>query len=128
MSIALFGVAVSLLIQLVNFFVLDKESIRDLKAKQKKLQEEMKQHKTNPQKMSELNQELVGHSLAMMKHSFKPMLITLVPILILFSFLKGAYTGTELEATKFIFPIWLWYYIGSSIVASIVFRKLLKLP
>jgi len=57
-----------------------------------------------------------------MRHSFKPMLITIVPILLFFSFMKGLFVNTEIAKT------WIWWYIGGSIASSMIFRKLLKLP
>jgi len=114
-SIILFGLAISFLISLVNYFMLDKERMRELKKKQKDIQAEMKNHKENPEKVMALQKE-------MMSHSFKPMLITIIPILIFFSFIKGVYTTTIIAKT------WIWWYIGSSIVGSIIFRKVFDLP
>lgn len=121
-SIIVFALLISLAISLVNYFVLDKEKLRDIKQKQKLLQEESKKHKDNPQKMMEINQQMLSHSMEMMKHSFKPLIITMIPILIFFSFIRNAYASTSLASS------WIWYYIGTSIVGSTIFRKLLKLP
>jgi uncharacterized membrane protein (DUF106 family) len=96
--------------------------MRDIKAKQKLLQEEMKNHKDNPSKVMELQKELMGHAAESMKHSFKPMIITFLPIIIFFGLIRNWYLTTEIASS------WLWYYIGGSIVSSIAFRKLFKLP
>lgn len=122
MSIIILATLVSFLISLVNYFVLDKEKMRELKAKQKALQEEAKKHKDNPQKMMDIQKEIMPISLEMMKHSFKPLLITLIPILIFFSLVSKWYAGTALAKA------WIWWYIGASIISSMIFRKLLKLP
>lgn len=127
-SIIILGLAVAFFIQLVNYFILDKERLRDIKAKQKSLQEEVKQHRDNPQKMMELNQQMVSHSMEMMKHSFKPMLITFIPIIIFFKYMTDIFSTTYLGVKYFLFPVWLWYYLIASIIGSIIFRKLLKLP
>ena len=121
-SIILFGLAISFLISLVNYFMLDKERMRELKKKQKDIQAEMKTHKENPEKVMALQKEMMSHAMESMKHSFKPMLITIIPILIFFSFIKGVYTTTIIAKT------WIWWYIGSSIVGSIIFRKVFDLP
>ncbi|MBI2632316.1 DUF106 domain-containing protein [Candidatus Pacearchaeota archaeon] len=121
-SIVVLATLVSFLISLVNYFVLDKEKMRDLKAKQKALQEEAKKHKNNPQKMMDIQKEIMPLSMEMMKHSFKPLLITMIPIIIFFGLVKQWYVGTALAKT------WIWWYIGTSIVSSMIFRKLLKLP
>lgn len=121
-SIIIAAFLISFFISIVNYFVLDKEKMREIKSKQKALQEEAKSHKDNPQKMMEINKEIMSHSMEMMKHSFKPMLITIIPILIFFSYVRGLYEGTEIAKT------WLWWYIGFSIAGSMIFRKILKLP
>jgi uncharacterized membrane protein (DUF106 family) len=121
-SIIVIGVLVSLFISVVQYFVMDKDKMRDLKVKQKALNEQMKQHKDNPQKMMDLQKELLGHSMESMKHSFKPMLITTIPILIVFGFIRNGFALTEIAKS------WFWYYFASSIVASLAFRKLFNLP
>jgi uncharacterized membrane protein (DUF106 family) len=57
-----------------------------------------------------------------MKHSFKPMIITFLPIIVFFGMIRGWYATTEIASS------WIWFYIGGSIVSSIFFRKLFKLP
>ena len=121
-SIILMALLVSFFISLVNYFVLDKEKMREIKSRQKAIQEEMKNHKDNPQKMMELNKELMSHMCETFKHSFKPMLITLVPMLFIFAFFRKEFLLTEIAKS------WLWWYFGVSILSSIIFRKLFKLP
>ncbi len=121
-SIILAALIVSFLISLVNYFIMDKEKMKQIKEKQKLLQTEAKSHRDNPQKMMEINKEIMAHSMEMMKHSFKPMLITLVPLLLIFAFLRNEFASTEIAKS------WIWWYIGASIVGSMIFRKLLKLP
>ncbi|HLF53820.1 MAG TPA: hypothetical protein VI544_01450, partial [Candidatus Nanoarchaeia archaeon] len=79
-------------------------------------------HKDNPQKLMELQKEMFSHMGATMRHSMKPMLITLVPLIILFPMLRNALLTTEIAGT------WFWWYLGSSLIGSIIFRKLFKLP
>lgn len=121
-SIIVIGILVSLFISVVQYFIMDKDKMRDLKAKQKTLNEQMKLHKENPQKMMEIQKELLGHSMESMKHSFKPMLVTTIPILIVFGFIKSSFAATAISGS------WFWWYFGSSIVASLLFRKWFNLP
>ena len=127
-SIILFGLLMAFFINLVNYFILDKDAVHALKAKQKTLQEQMKQHKENPDKLMELQKELMSHSGEMFKHNMKPMLITFIPIIIFFGFITKSFAATPLAHVSFWLPNWFWYYFFSSLVGSIVFRKLLKLP
>lgn len=121
-SIIGFALLVSFLISVVNYFVLDKEKMRVIKERQKALQAEMKKHQGNPDKLMEINKEFMSHTMDMMRHSFKPMLITFIPIILLFGFMKTSFAETSLASS------WLWWYIITSILGSIIFRKLLKLP
>jgi len=121
-SIIIMGILVSFFISLVQYFVMDKEKMRDIKAKQKELNEQMKLHKENPQKMMEIQKELLSHSMESMKHSFKPMIITTIPIIIVFGFIRNTFIATEIAKS------WFWWYFVTSIIASLAFRKLFKLP
>lgn len=121
-SIIVIAFLVSLFITLVNYFVLDKDKMRESKARQKSIQEEIKQHKDNPSKVMELQKEMMAHSMETMRHSFKPMLITFIPIVIIFAIIRGWYTNSLIAGS------WFWIYFGSSIVASILFRKWFNLP
>ena len=123
-SIIIIGFVVSFLISLINYFVLDKEKVRDTKTKQKNLQKQIKEHQKagNHAKMLELNKEMMTLTIEMIKHSFKPMIITFIPIILLIGFIRGIYTETSLSSS------WIWYYIGSAFVSSLIFRKFFNLP
>lgn len=121
-SIIVIAILVSFFISIVQYFVMDKDKMRDLKAKQKDLNAQMKLHKDNPQKMMDLQKELLGHSMESMKHSFKPMIITTIPILIVFGFVKNSFALTDIGGS------WFWYYFITSIASSLIFRKLFNLP
>lgn len=123
-SIILLALIITFFISLVNYFVLDKERMREIKSRQKRLQEEIKKHQKegNMDKAMALQKELLADMPEMFKHSLKPMLITLIPVLIFFSFVRGAYAQTSIASS------WFWYYLITALVGSMIFRKLLKLP
>ncbi|MFA5173795.1 MAG: EMC3/TMCO1 family protein [Candidatus Pacearchaeota archaeon] len=112
---------VTLGITIVNYFMTDKERMKELREKQKRLKEEMKKYKDNPQKMMEINKQMMEDLPEQMKHSFKPMLITIIPLLILFSWLRSNFAVTAISST------WIWYYIGFSMLFSIILRKMFGL-
>ena len=124
LSIILFALVFAFFTTLVNYFVLDKERMREIKSRQKALQQEMKKHQTegNHEKMLDAQKEIMSHSMEMMRHSFKPMLITIVPVLVFFSFIKGLVAETVIAGS------WFWYYFFGALVGSIIFRKLFRLP
>jgi len=124
LSIIVMASAISLFITIINYFFLDKDRMREIKSRQKTLQKEMKQHQKdgNHSKVMELQKEMLSYTGEMMKHSFKPMLITIIPIILFFSFIRNAYEPTSLAGS------WFWWYLVSAIVSSMVFRKLFRLP
>ena len=119
-SVITISALVSLFISVVNYFILDKERMREIKEKQKSLQSEIK-NQPDSQKKMELTNQMLKHSMETMKHSMKPALITMIPLLIIFWFIKGIFDTTSLAGS------WIWYYIGSALVFSLLFRKLFKL-
>lgn len=121
-AILIASVLISLFISIVNYFVLDKEKMHSLKNRQKQIQEEMKTHKDNPTKLMELQTEMFTHMGASFKHSMKPMLITFVPLILIFPVMRGVFLTTGIAKT------WFWWYICGSLVSSMIFRKLFKLP
>lgn len=116
-SIIIISFIATLLVTIVRYFMTDREKMREIRERQKKLREEMKKFKNNPEKMLEINQKMLEDFPEQMKQSFKPMIITLIPLLILFKWLLNIYSTTGLSGS------WIWWYIISSIVFSIFLSK-----
>jgi len=117
-SIAIFSITVTLISTLVQKWLTNQEHLKTLKARQKELQKEIKKTK-EPTKLQEINKEMMDITMVMFKSSMKPMFVTIIPFLLLFSWMKGIYI--PLLGTS-----WFWYYIGYSIAASMIIRKVLK--
>lgn len=118
LSIAVFSFFVVLISTLVQKYFTDQEHLKVLKSRQKEISKEIKKSK-DPSVMQELNAELMELTMKMMKSSFKPMFITLLPFLALFTWLRGVYVPIMGNS-------WFWYYFGYSILFSIILRKVLK--
>ena len=108
---------VTLFITVIRYYMTDREKMKELREKQKELRKEMKEYKDNPEKMMEINKQMLEGMPEQMKMSFKPMLVTMIPILIVFAWMRSTYALTSLAGS------WLWWYIGSSIVFSIILSK-----
>lgn len=121
LSIVIISFLISLFVTVIRYFMTDKEKMREIKEKQKKLRAEMKMYKNNPEKMMELNRKMIDDLPEQMKQGFKPMIITLIPILLIFAWMKSVYAVTEIANS------WLWWYIISSIIFSIILGKIFKL-
>ena len=116
-SIAVFSVTVTLISTLVQKWLTDQEHLKSLKKRQKEIQKELKKCKDG-NIMKELNAEMLKLTGVMFKSSMKPMFVTIIPFLLLFVWLRGVYAP--------VLSSWIWYYIGYSVVASIILRKVLK--
>ena len=122
----------SLAISLVQKFATDQVLMKELKKELKSLQQKIKEHKDNPEKVKEINSKLMSTNAKYMKQSFRPLLITMIPFLIIFKLLRDAYTGITVVLLPFTLPYigndlgWLGTYFISSILFTTVFRKLLK--
>jgi len=117
MSIIVIALFVSIFTTTVRYYMVDRNRMKEIRTRQKELRKELKQFRDNPEKMMEINKQIMEDMPEQMKQSFKPMIITLVPLLILFKWLWSAYELTSISGT------WLWWYIGSSIVFSIFLSK-----
>jgi uncharacterized membrane protein (DUF106 family) len=92
--------------------------MKELKDIQKACQIRLKDNKGNPEEMKKINEEMMKCSMELMKHSFKPMIFTFIPLLILIGWMG-----------KFFAPLlssWIWWYIISGLVFSIILKKVLK--
>ena len=92
--------------------------MKELKNIQKACQIKLKDAKGNPEKMAEIQKEMMECSIELMKHSFKPMLFTFVPLIFLIWWIRGIYAE--------ILPSWIWYYIGTGIISSMILRRVLN--
>jgi len=120
-SIIVLAFIVTLFITIVNFFMVDRKRMKEIREKQKRLREEMKKFKDNPQKMMEINKQMMEDMPEQLKHSFKPMLVTIIPLIILFKWLRATYAITAISGS------WFWWYIGASILFSMLLRKIFGL-
>jgi len=117
-SIAVFSILVTLISTLAHKWLTNQEHLKTLKKRQKEIQKELRGCK-DPSLMKELNSEMMKLTGVMFKSSMKPMFVTIIPFLILFAWLRGIYVPV-------LGGSWIWYYIGYSVVASIILRKVFK--
>ena len=121
LSIIIISLLVTLFTTIIRFFVTDKELMREIKKKQKWIREEMKKCRDNADKMADLNKQMMEHFPIQMKQTFKIMIITLVPLLVLLAWLREVFEMTIIANS------WIWWYILPSIVFGMVLGKLFKL-
>ena len=116
---------ITLITTLIQKYGTDQETMRGLKAEQKKLSEDMKQYKNQPDKIMELNKKQFEFMGEMMKHSMRPIIYTGIPLVLLFRWFVDYFAKIP-DFRFFGFLTWLWVYIIFSIIFSTVLRKILK--
>jgi len=87
-SLAIVTFLIILLTTLIYKKATDQELMKSLKAEIKEIQKEVKELGATHPKASEKQKEMMGKSMKQMRESFKPMIWTMLPILVLFGWLS----------------------------------------
>lgn len=122
-AILIISFLMTLLITLAYKFFTNQELMKSLKEEMKGFQNQMKDHKDNPQKVMEIQKQALEKNMKYMMHSFKPTLFTFIPLIIIFAWLRTTYSG---KGALLLGLSWIWIYIISSILFSLILRKVFK--
>ena len=112
-----------LMTTLVYKYFTDQVAMKNLKDEMKAIQEEMKKSKDDAAKVMELQKKSFAKMIESFKHQIKPMLITFVPFIILFPWLRNAYTS---YGDIFLGMGWFGTYFVFGIAFNIILRKVLR--
>lgn len=88
-TILLLSFLISLGVSIAYKYLTNQERLKELKEKLKKLQEDSKKNRDNPGKLMSLQKEMMSINAEYMKSSFKPTLITMLPIILIFGWFNG---------------------------------------
>ncbi|HDH41596.1 MAG TPA: DUF106 domain-containing protein [Candidatus Altiarchaeales archaeon] len=127
--IALISMGLAIMSALVRKAVLDQDKMRETKEKLKKYQEEMKKatKSGDTKRLQESQAEMMKLTMENLKHSFRPMLITFVPFILVFTWLKDQYGSAGTVVSLFGFNLgWFWWYLICAMTVSLIINKLLK--
>lgn len=80
---------ISLIITLVYKLMTNQKEMKEMKEKQKEFQSRMKELKSNPEEMMKVQKEAMQVNMKYMKQSFKPTLVTMIPILLIFGWMTA---------------------------------------
>ena len=127
-EIALISAALAFMSAMVTKIFLSEEG-KAAREKLKDLQKDMKnaQKKGHVKKMQKLQSEMMTAMMESFRHQFKPMLITFIPFILVFYWLRDTYgeLGPMVEILGFQLH-WLGWYFLCVLVISIPLNKLLK--
>ncbi|MBU0457119.1 MAG: EMC3/TMCO1 family protein [Nanoarchaeota archaeon] len=107
LAIVVLAFLISLLITLVYKFMTNQDEMKRLKDQQKDFQKKMKELRSNPAEMMKVQKEAMKVNMEYMKHSFKPTLITMLPIVLIFGWMSAhlsfepIYPGETYSITAF---------------------------
>lgn len=136
-SIICFSLIVSIIINVLFYLVTDLKKLREMKSKQKILQEKMKNTKDQKEQL-EIQQEMLASSGEMMKNSLKTMLVSFIPAVLMLGFLKMLYMDWAKIGNIFSWgtDVWLvhdgagWFFcyvVFSFIFSLIIQKKIMKI-
>ncbi|MFH1638259.1 MAG: DUF2208 family protein [Candidatus Woesearchaeota archaeon] len=129
LGILIVSFILTMLITLLYKYMTDQELMKSLKEEMKSMQNEIKKLKEEPEKMMKKQKEVMQKNMKYFMHSMKPNLISFIPIIFVFTWLRKYYTELGNPAILSIGGLnlsWLWTYIIFSIILSLVLRKVLK--
>ena len=89
LSIAIVALAVTTFTSLVYKFVTDQKMMKVLKQELKDLQKLMKEHRDRPEKLVSIQKQAMEKNMEYMKHSMRPTLFTMIPLILLFGWLNS---------------------------------------
>jgi uncharacterized membrane protein (DUF106 family) len=117
-SIVILAFLVTFVMTLITKYLTDQKRMKELKDKQKACQIDLKKYELGSEDYLKVQREMMQCTAELMKKSMKPLLISFIPLIIFFWWIRGIYSE--------VLPGWLWWYIPSGIISSIILRKILK--
>ncbi len=134
LNILVISFILTLIVNLAMKFFTNQKVMKTLKEESEFFKEEMKKFKNDPQKLLDIQKKTMENSMKYLRHSLPATLITLLPLLLIFGWLRQAFPAGEI-LLKFPFKLpllgaglgWLGSYILFSIIFNIALRKILKI-
>ncbi|MBS3095249.1 hypothetical protein J4231_01070 [Candidatus Woesearchaeota archaeon] len=116
----------TIIVVIIYKYASNQEALKRLREDSIRISQEMKEHKDNPAKVMELQKEQFQKGFfEQFKHTLKPMIITIIPMGIVFIYLRDFYTKIGNPKLMLGFG-WIFVYIIFSIAFNMVLRKILK--
>lgn len=110
---------------IIQKYATDQKALKELRAEQKLLQEEMKQFKDNPEKMSELSKKQLEFIPKTFKLTSRTILFTGIPFLLFFRWFYDFFASIG-QPNFFGFLPWFWFYLIFTLIFSSILRKVMN--
>lgn len=131
-EMVLIAFGLSLVTSLVQRKIIDQDKAEKLKNKMKKLRKDVTSSIKNKKKMGKVQKKLMSLQTRYLKMTMKASLPTMAIFILAYWLMGKRYTGYSV-AIPFEIPFigsqlgWIWVFIIFSLIASLIFRKLLKI-
>ena len=86
-SIIIMSLGITLVMTLVYKWMTDQTLMKSLREQQKKFQDDMKKNRQDTKKVMEIQKKAMGANMQYMMHSFRPTLVTFIPIILIFAWM-----------------------------------------
>lgn len=133
-QIGFIAIIVTVIFSFINKKIVDQKRMREIKKKISDFQKRYAEAKKSGdqgliKKMQEEQKAVMGLTKEMFTSSFKPMMVTFIPAIIVLFTLSTLYGGRGNIANLPIFgPVnWLWWYIAVSVIVGICFEIIYKI-
>ncbi|HIE33557.1 MAG TPA: DUF106 domain-containing protein [Candidatus Altiarchaeales archaeon] len=128
--IAAISIGLMIMSSMVRRATIDRVKMEEIRDRMKELQKTMKSASKsgNTKKLQTAQQEMMKLTMENMKQSFRPMVITIIPFIVIFGWLKNHYDNAGTVATVLGFDFsWFWWYLVCAMITSLIINKVLKL-
>ncbi len=128
-EVAVIAVVISIISAIVNKKVTNQKRMKEIKSKVSDFQKRYNEAKKSGDKeliasMEKEQKEVMALSMEMMTGSFKPMLYTFLPIILIFFLLNQRYAGQNAVVTLPVLGTlgWYWWYFLVAILTGLCFE------
>jgi uncharacterized membrane protein (DUF106 family) len=100
LAIIILATLLALISTLLQKYLTDQAKMKRLRDDTKKYQEQMKKLRQKPEEMMKVQQKVLPIQMELMKESFKPLLVTLIPFLLIFFWLSNHFAYHQIQPNQ----------------------------
>lgn len=119
----IFVALLTLITTLVQKYGTDQNALKVLREEQKLIQQQIKEHRSDPTKQMELSKKSMELVMESMPLTMRPVLYTSLPFILFFRWFGDYFTANP---AKILGIGWIWAYFLLAIIFSSIYRKILK--
>lgn len=113
----------------VRLAVTDMGRVKEIREKLKDHQADIKaaSKSNDTKKLQRAQEEMMKLTMENLKMGYKPLLITFIPFILIFGWIKGQYESAGVVATIFGFNLeWFWWYFVCAMISSLIINRIIE--